>query len=91
MHPSQAQLRVALTLEYLDVTADAPLAGEETFGNAQVSIAAFDATGRPLGGERIRRAFEDPERHDPGMLGDAWRDAVVQAVNGLPVPPAAAK
>jgi hypothetical protein len=83
VHPTAAQLRIAVGIEKLEITTDAPLAGEETFGRVEVVVSLSDAAGRSLGTGRFYQDIADEDQDDAGMLGDGLRDVLAQVVAAL--------
>jgi hypothetical protein len=68
-----------------DVTSDAPLAGEETFGVVGVDIRIAQGE-RILGRAAVTWPFEAEGVQDPGIVGDALQRAVGFAVGKIPTP-----
>lgn len=81
--PPYAQVRIAIGIEKLEITTDAPLAGEETFGRVEIVANLTDAAGRPLGTGRFFQDVADEDHADRGLLGDALRDTLAQVVAAL--------
>lgn len=81
--PSDVVLDVDVT--DFDVTSDAPLAGEETFGVVGIDVRI--ATGeRVLGHSAVRWPFAVDGVDDPGLVGDALQRAVVHVIGRIPKP-----
>lgn len=81
--PSDVVLDVDLTA--FDVTSDAPLAGEETFGvvGIDVRVAAGE---RVLGHAAVTWPFAVDGVQDPGIVGDALQRAVRVVIGKIPKP-----
>lgn len=83
VHPTYAQVRIAIGIEKLEITTDAPLAGEETFGRVELVASLTDGAGRQLGTGRFFQDVADEDHADRGLLGDALRDTLAQIVAAL--------
>ncbi len=81
--PDDADLRFDVDVVDLDVTDDAPLAGEETFGRVALRVVVTERSGHVLSDHVSALAFADPERADPGLLGEAMYAALTNEVASL--------
>jgi hypothetical protein len=81
--PSDVVIDVGLTA--FDVTSDAPLAGEETFGVVGIDLRVA-AGERVLGHAAVTWPFAVDGVQDPGMVGDALQRAIGVAVRRIPKP-----
>jgi hypothetical protein len=81
-----ADVVIGVDIEALTVTTDAPLAGEETFGEVQLSVRFRDKHGKTFAMRQVRKSFADDDYADPGMLGDSLREALQMAIALLPRP-----
>jgi hypothetical protein len=66
-----ADLVFDIDVVHISLTTDGMLAGEETFGEVALRVAAFDGEGRALTSGVYKQPFADEDHADPGLLGDA--------------------
>jgi hypothetical protein len=78
-----ADVRVDVDVLDLDVTDDGFLAGTETFGRVAFHVRVRERSGAVLGDHVRTLDFGDPDRADPGMLGDAMYRVFTEEVAAI--------
>lgn len=84
-HSAASDLILDVDVTAFDVTSDAPLAGEETFGVVSIDVRVA-AGEQVLGRDTMTYPFAVDGVQDPGLLGDALQKAVRYVILGIKKP-----